>query len=272
MNELLGNPAIQSAVVPFVVALAVSAALGRTRFLAMAQVAGFMALAALAIGLSFESLTATKKLVLLGAGTGLLALAVEWRGAPLRWRQSAAAAVLAAGCIWMLWRLLAQKEAGEAVFSGALATLYVAAVVGSTLFVSDDPVRGASAGLMIGLGTGALGVLGASAVLGLVGISAGAAAGATLLVQMVRGRAAEAGTSISLPASGIAALAGALAVFSASLSWYALLPVVAAPWATSLVPVSLQPAWLRAVLSSLAALVPMAGAVALAWLRPGAPT
>lgn len=271
MEEWLGHPAIQGGLVPFVVALACSAALVRTRLLALAQVAGFLALAALAIGFSFESLTSTRKLVLAGAGTALLAAAIEWRRMPRGATQAAAVAVLAAASVWMLSRLLAQKDPGEALLAGALAAGYVAGLAGATLHVGEDPVRGASAGLMVGLGTGVLGVLGASAVLGLVGISAGAAAGATLLVQMVRGHAAPAGSSISLPASGIAALAGVLTVSSASLAWYALLPVLAAPWATLLVPQSVRPLWLRAILTSLAALAPMLAAVGLAWFRPAAP-
>lgn len=270
MNELLGNPAVQSGVAPFAVGLAVSATLARTRLLALAQVAGFLTLVVLAIGLSCESLTSTRKLVLIGLATGAAALLLEWRGLPRRATQPAVIAALAIACVWMLWRLLAQKEIGPALLAGTLAAAYVAAVAGSTLSVSEDPVRGAAAGLMLGLGTGVLAVLGASAVLGLAAISAGAAAGATLLVQMLRGRPAEPGASISLPASAISALVGVLAVLSASLPWLCLLPVLAAPLATRLVPVSVQPVWLRAFLSALAALVPMLVAIALAWTRAAA--
>lgn len=270
MDELLGHPAIQSGAAPFVVALAFSAALARTRMLALAQVAGFLTLAALAIGFSFESLTSTRKLVLIGSATALLAVAIEWRGLPRRAVQVAVVVAVAAASTWMLWRLLAQKDLGAALLAAALAAAYVAAVAGATLHVSTDPVRGAAAGLMLGLGTGALGVLGASAVLGLAGIAVGAAAGATLLVQMLRGRPADPGTSISLPASSIAAMVGVLAVLSASLPWFALLPVLAAPWATRLVPLTVRPLWLRAFLTAAAALVPMAVAVAAAWFAPRA--
>lgn len=267
MNDLLGNPAIQSGVVPFAVGFALSAALARTRLLALAQVAAFLTLAAFAIGLSFESLTSSKKLVLIGLGCGVAVLVLEWRGTSERTRNGAVLVALALACIWMLWRLLAQKESGTAALAGILAAGYVTAIAGSTLFVSRDPVRGAAAGLMIGLGTGALGVLGASAVLGLVGISAGAGAGATLLVQMLRGRPADAGASIALPASAISALAGVLAVLSASLPWFCLLPMLAAPFAPLLVPLTVRPVWLRAFLSALAALVPVLVAIALAWTR-----
>lgn len=267
MDELLQNPAVQSGVVPFIVALAVSAALASSRFLALAQVAGFLALAGLAIGFSFESLTATKKLVLIGASTALAAVALEAWGAAAKQR-AVLHLLLAGACIWMLWRLLAQKDPGAAWIAALVAVAYSAVLAASTLRVGTDPVRGASAGLALGLGSGALAVLGASAVLGLVGIAVGASAGATLLVQMVRGRAAAVGASISLPAAVIAGLAGVLAVASASLPWYSLLPAVAAPLATLIVPQRVRPLWWRAVLTSLAAMVPMLVAIGLAWAFP----
>lgn len=267
MTDLLQNPAVQAGVAPFVAAVTASAVLARSRLLALAQVAGFLAVVVLAIGLSFESLTATRKLVLVGLGTAVAALAVEWRGGIERSRVTRAVllGLLAAGSTWMLWRLLVQKDATGAILAALLAAAYVVTLVDSTLRVAADPVRGAAAGLMLGLGTGAVAVLGASALLGFIGIAMGASAGATLLVQMLRGRTAAAGATISLPAGAISALAGVLAVATASLPWYCLLPLLAVPWAPYAVPVSLRPLWLRAGLTSLAALIPALAAGVLAW-------
>ena len=270
MDDWLGNPAVQAGVAPFVVALVLSAVLGRTRFLGLAQVGGFAILAYLAIGLNFESLSSTKKLALVGFATALLVVGLERFGQLNKATIALVVAVLAAAILWVAWRLLAQQEMAPAVVRAVLAIAYAGLLVASTLYVSRDPVAGAAAGLMLGLGTGALAVLGASALLGVVGISAGAAAGATLLVQMVRGRAAPAGWTISLPASTLSALAGVLAVLSASLPWYSLLPLLAAPWATRLVPGVVQKVWLRAFLCALAALIPVLAAIAVAWALPSA--
>jgi hypothetical protein len=151
--------------------------------------------------------------------------------------------------------------------AGVLAAAFVAALVASTLKVSqDDPIGGSAAGLMLGLGTGALAVLGASAVLGSAAISVGAGAGAALLVQMLRGRPAPVGSTIALPAATVAGLAGVLATLSASLPWYTLLPLLAVPWATRLVPAGLQSAWLRAFAAAALALLPMLLAIVLAWM------
>lgn len=268
MDSLLQNPAVQAGVLPFAVAVALAAALGQTRLLALAQAAALLVLAYFAIGFSFESLSALRKLVLIGIGTAAAALWIEWRPGARRLSWVLLGCALPAAAVWMLWRLLAQMEPGPAVAAALAASLYVVALTASTMRVSVDPVRGAAAGLMVGLGTGALAILGASALIGLVGIALGAGAGATLLVQMLRGRAAPAGATISLPASAIGGLAGVLAVLSASLPWYCLLPVVAAPLATCLVPASVRPTWLRAFLCAAAALLPMLLAIALAWLLP----
>jgi len=270
MENLLQNPAVQAGVLPFAAALACSAALLRTRLLALAQLAGFLVLVAFAIGFSFESLTATRKLVLIGMATGLAVLVMERRaGGPGRKELAALLATLGAAALWMVWRLLAQMDAGPALLAAAMAMGYVVVLVGLTVHVAADPVRGSAAGLMVGLGTGALAILGASAVLGTVAIAVGASAGATLLVQMLRGRSAQAGATISLPASAIAGLAGVLAVMSASLPWFCLVPVLAAPLACRLVPQRVAPLWLRALLSALAALLPMLVAIALAWSQAG---
>jgi hypothetical protein len=257
MNELLQNPAVQAGVVPFLMALAASAVLGSTRFLGLGQVGGFLALVALAIGFSFEPMTAMRKLIVLGTASGLAVLLLEVPRQPRKEAAWGVLALLALGTVWMLWRLLV-------------------ALAASMLHVSArSPIEGAAAGVMIGLGMGALAVLGASAVLALAAISVGAGAGAALLVQMLRGQSAPVGASIALPAATVAALAGVLATQTASLPWFALLPVLAAPWAVRLVPARLQAVWLRAFAAAALALVPMlvavAVAVAVAWAAaPGA--
>ena len=124
----------------------------------------------------------------------------------------------------------------------------------------------------MGLGTGALALLGASGLLAQIGIAVGAAAGASLLVQMLAGQRAPPGAALSLLATVVAALAALLAVFTGSLPWFCLLPTLAAPWATRLVPAGERPVWLTAFLTALAALGPMFLAVGLAWFTAGAST
>lgn len=273
MNELLQNPAIQAGVLPFVSALIVAGLFVRTRFMGLAQIAGFAVLSALAIGFSFESLTSTRKLVLVGLCTLLPILLLEFKDGPMRPAARAAVALVAglAG-VWVALRVLQQKELGTALLAGSAAGCYLAALVESTLRVSGDTVRGAATGLALGLASGALALLGASALLAQMGIAVGAAAGATLLVQMVAGKCAPAGATVSLPASVVAGLVGLLAVFTGALPWYCLLPTLAIPWAARMVPVGLRPVWQTAFLTAFAAFVPLLLAVGLAWFAAGTPS
>jgi hypothetical protein len=269
-EQLLQNPAFQAAILPFSAALLVAILLQNTRLLGLTQLAAFLAMASLSIGFSLESLTAVKKLMLITLGSGLAVVALEWLPSKRSQADRLLLALLAAGSIWMLWRFLGQLDGVRGWGFGALSALYVAALVGSTLRVSEDPVRGASVGLMLGVGTGGLGILGASAVLGSAAIAVGAGAGAALLLQMLRGKPAAVGRTIAVPAATVAALAGVLATFSGALPWYCLVPVLAAPWASCLVPGTVQRVWLKAVVCSALALAPMAVAIALAWFAPRA--
>lgn len=273
MDELFQNPAVQAGAVPFIAALVAAALLMRTRFLGLAQIVGFAALIALAIGFSFESLTSTRKLVLVGLLTLLPLLLLELReGSTHPAARSGVALLAGLAGVWVALRVLQQKETATALLAGAATALYLAALVESTLRVGSDTVRGAAAGLMLGLAGGALALLGASALLAQMGIAVGAAAGATLLVQMVAGKRSPTGATLSLPASVVAGLVGVLAVFTGSLPWYCLLPTLAIPWATRLVPAGSRPVWLTAFLTALAAFAALLLAVGLAWFTAGTPS
>ena len=272
MNELLNHPAVQAGVAPFLAALVWAGLLCRTRLLALAIGAAFVTAVALVLGWSFESLTASRKMVLVGLAATLLVLPLELIPAQptLRLRALLAGAAGLAG-VWMVLRVLQQQPAAAAIGAGVAVAVFMVALVESTRAVHDDAVRAASSALARGLGAGALALLGASASLGQLGIAIGAGAGATLLVQMLTGRAAPLGWTLALPASMVAGLLTLLSVFTGELRWYCMLPLLAVPWATRLVPTGLRPLWVRAILTGLAALVPVALAVALAWVGAAAP-
>ena len=266
MNELLNNPAVQAGVAPFVVALTVAVILRRSRLLGLAIGAGFFTVVFLALGFSFDSLTSVRKMILAGTGATALVLLLELAKVQATNAVRAAIALAAAAvAVWVIVRVLQQREMGSALLAGAAAALYLALLVESANRISSDSVRAASAALMLGLGSGGLALLGASASMAQAGIAIGASAGAVLLVQMLTGKRAPLGWTLALPANVVAGLVGLLAVFTGALPWYCLLPTLAIPWATLVVPSGKWSVWLTAFLSALAALIPMLLAVALAW-------
>lgn len=266
MQELLANPAVQAAALPFVVALVVAAVLLPARLVAWAIVAGLATCAALTIGLALEPLTSARKIVLCMIGAGVLVTVVEVTRRN-DWPIGAGLAVLAgAAGVWIAIRVLQQKESMPvAIGLGAAAAAYAAAWVAAGWRWSADSVRGSSIALAAGLGSGALALLGASASLAQMGIAVGASAGGALLVQLLAGRSFAPGASIAVAGALAAALIGLLAVAAGSLSWYALVPMLAIPWAASLPRTEEGARWRSAILGSLAALVPVLLAVAVAW-------
>ena len=272
MEDLLLNPAVQAGVAPFLAALVASAALRRARLLGLAVVAAFVVVVGLAVGFSFEPLTATRKLVLVGLAMVPLILGVELADLrPTPMARATIAAASGAAAVWMLWRILQQQEAAKAALYGVAAAVYLAALVESCARCGTDGTRAASASLMLGLCAGALALLGASAQLAQIGIAVGAGGGAVLLAHMIGLQRGSPGWTPVLPAAFIAGLVGLSAVFTGALPWFCLLPPLAIPWATRLVRQERHRPWLAAVLTSLAAVIPLILAVGLAWLTAGIP-
>lgn len=271
LGELLSNPAIQGAAAPFLVALVCAALLRDTRVAALAIVAGVCVMVWLAIGWSLEPLSSTRKLSLVVLASGLLVLIGA--AVPAAWRKPAQAtlAVMAGlAILWVAYGVVRQMESG-AWLTGAAVVVFAAVLVGSALLADQDTVRVNVSSMWLGLGAGAVGLLGASAVLALFGIAVGAAAGALLLLQMLRGRAVPAAVTLALPAAVTAAGVLVMAVLTGGVRGYLLLGAIAIPWSVRLIAQVAQPVWRLAILASLCAAVPVVLMVAGGWfLKPAA--
>ncbi len=269
MQELLYHPAVQGGVAPFVVALIATMLLRRVRLSGLAIVCGFAVTVYMVSGFAIEPLTTTRKLVWLGLASGLLALPLNLATRSL-WRP-VIASLAAAAAVWMSVRILQQRTTVEALQWGLGGALYVGWLVYWMDELRNSPVRAASAGMALGLGTGAAALIGASALLGQYGLSLGAATIAYLLILVTSNSQLPCGRSFTLPIAFIAGLVGYLAVLTAQLPWYALPALAVIPIAGKL-PVSARPAlWLQAALLSVATLACAAGAVYLSWRVNGAP-
>lgn len=270
MHELLHHPAVQGGLVPFFVALLVAELLQRLRLSGLAVAAGFAVTVYLVVGFSFESLTAARKIVLLGLAAPVATVVLMPFNAA--WVRPLLAAAGGGAAIWVAQRILQQQGPTNMFLWSAGIALYCGWMVYWMDMLSAHPARAASAGVALGLGTGAAALLGASALLGLYGMSLGAAAGAFLLIQMLTNSRLPAGRPFTLPLSLIAALTGMLAVLTAELPWYALIALGAIPPVAHALPVSEKSAvWLQSVLLSAATLACAAAAVFLTWRVAGAP-
>ena len=265
MQELLANPVIQSSAAPFLVGLIAAAILFPIRLAGLAAAAGLLAAIWLIGAFDFEPLTATRKIVVLAALAPVVGVLADLAFKPTRATAPILGALFAAGSIWVIWSVLKQKPAQEAALIGAGVFAFVLWTVAFTVSLHDQAVRAGAAGLFLGLGTGAGAVIGASALLGQYGLALGAACGAFLLLAMILGKRVHAGATFTLTASVASALVAAGALVLARLPWSSLGVLALIPLAVRLPLPERSPAWIQAIVASLYALAPAAGACALAW-------
>jgi len=275
LNDLLDNPAVQAALIPFVVAFVLGFLLSRTRFLAAAVVSGAVVVLALTVGLSLDPLTSVKKLLLSVLVVTALALALEAAGAAPR-RASIGSLAAAAGlaAVWVIVRVLQQMESIRPWAAGAAALLFVLFTVASAVAAgAASSLRGAVVGACLGWGSGVLALLGASALLAQIGLAVGTACAAVALVMMLRGSESPLGWSLVVPAAVASATIGVLACATGELRWYCLIPLPLASLAARWSPLgATRPPWQRAFAIGAVAVVPVALAVCLAWWSAASPS
>jgi len=265
VNEWLQNPVIQSSVLPFAAGLLAAAILFPLRLGGLAGAVGFAATVAVVGNFALEPLTVTRKIVVLGAMAALLGTLADLAFKPTRFTGIAMGALAGGAALWVFASILGQKIPAEVAIVGAGIAAFTWWLVATTVSLHYDMVRAGAAGLALGLGAGFASVLGASALLGQYGMALGAGSGAFLLLVMVLGGRVEAGVTLTLTVSVLAALIATAAVLLAKLHWLTLVALALVPVLVRL-PLPRGPAWMQAVVASVYAFVAAGGACALAWL------
>jgi hypothetical protein len=265
MQDLLNHPAVQGGIAPFVAGLIVALIFAPARLAGLAAIAGFAVTVWMVGGFSFTPLTATRKIILVSlvaAGTGVCAdLAFK----PTRASGAVLGILFGAGAAWVFWTVLSQKPMQEGLALGAGVCVLVAWLVAACHMLRDAPVRAGAAGLTLGLGVGIAAVLAASASFGQYGMAVGAACGGLLLVQMIRGRSAAAGATLTVAVGTTLGLVAGGAFMLAELPWIALPVLALVPLAVRIPLPSGLPVWGEAVLASVLGGIPAAAACFLVW-------
>ena len=263
MQDILNHPAVQAGLAPFLAALVTAGLFRRFRLSGLALIAGFSVTVYLVSSFAIEPLTATRKIVLLGLLSALLALLLNLFRS--RWLVTLLPVLGGAAGIWTVLRVLQQHEPQVALLWGAGCAVYVALLVWGMDKLENDPTRAASAATALGIGSGGAALVGASALLGQFGLALGSAAAALLLIQMFTNQTRTTGRVFTLPIALIAGLIGCVAVLGARLPWYALLALACIPIVARLAPLSNRSVRQRCLLATLLTSVFAAAAIYVTW-------
>ncbi|MGV8934854.1 MAG: hypothetical protein ACOH1I_09530 [Gallionellaceae bacterium] len=263
MHIYVTHPAIQAFLAPFLIALLSAELFQRMRLSGLAIIAGFAITVYLASNFAYTPLNGTRKIIWLGLASGLLAIPLSLANWSL-WRPLLTVLGACAG-IWVLQNQLVSHPFAMTLQWGAGIMLYVGALVFLMDDLQDSPVRAASAGTVLGLGSGATLLIAGSTLLGKFDLAVGSAAFALLFIMFVSNSAMHCGRTFTLPLALITGLSSSLAVLTTKLPWYTLAVLAAIPLVAKLPASDKSPVWIQGTLLTAAALCCGAGAMYISW-------
>ena len=275
MQQLLSRPEIQTAVIPFTVALVAYFGLRRVTASAAiwALLAAFVAAVALINGAGFTPLTGTRKIILLIAASLPAAVLLSRLITGRNMQRAAVVAICGLALAWVFWSVVARWQTGSIALFAAGSAGLVLALTMSFDRISSNTAQLQGAGLALLLGVGLSAAAGASALLGQLAIALAAGCGGAFLGWVI-GAPASRGNAIGQPITALPyilapVMLGLAAVIFARLPWYALIPLAAIPLTVSLVPLKHDSRFLRALLATLPGLAIAIAVALLVWQAGG---
>ncbi|MDH3689285.1 MAG: hypothetical protein OEU36_07370 [Gammaproteobacteria bacterium] len=262
MNNLLSYPEVQSVLLPFVVSLTSGLILKRWGWCwaGIGVLLGYLVATLPLNGFQFVPLTGTRKVIVLALAAGIFGLVIDPLQLKTRLRFTMFFAIGALAIAWIIWPVVSRKETLEmsALLAGGL--VYCGWLAASLELLRQDSLRVASATVALGAGTGLAATLGATALLGQMGISVAAASGACLIIVVFSARN-TADTVLTFAVGLVLGLLGYVAFVFARLPWFALLPLALVPVVARLPLPQRLPRILQAVATTAVASLPAIVAV-----------
>jgi hypothetical protein len=261
MENLLHRPEVQSAVLPFVIALVVS--LGLRKLTANAWLWALLAAFAVSVllinGLTLTPLTGTRKIILLIGAALFAAALLPGVLERIRMQRPFSDLFCLLALAWVFSAVVERMQTLQIATVTAGAVAFALTLQLSFERVTADPARlhGAGFGLLLGVGLSVTAA--ASALLGQLALALAAASGGALLAWVIAGTAYGGGKAkqlvVTLPYVLAPLLLGMAGVLFARLPWYTLIPLALIPLSVSLMPVKFEARFARALLASLPGLV-----------------
>ena len=272
MTELLANPAFQSGVLPFVVGLIIWLVMLRAApaWAGIAIIVGFLATAELITDIRFSPLSSTRKIMLIAL------LAVPFAALrdilPVKDKHIHGLFFPLAGglALWVLWPALQRMQGVTLAFTILTAFMYAGWMLATADRMRKNTSQSLSYMIALGVGTGGVAIMGATALLGQLAMALGMAAAGGFLVYLITAQG-RAGAVALYPAVLASSLLAINAVVYASLPWYIPAIFMMIPWLTwTPIPNTLSDR-LQRILRLLLCLLPVALALVVAWVTAGPP-
>ena len=269
MDNWLGDPLVQSALLPFGVALLLLLVLRPLagRWSGVAVVVALAVAVYLIRGFDLFPLRSTSK-ILLATAVAAIAGALLDLLRPGRWLKPLLFLVAAGVVVWLLWPRLKRLEGWELSLVGLGCALYGGWLVSALGSLKGRAVRVDGVLLVLIAGTAVACLWAATALYGQLAGALAAAIGAKLLLDLL-GKGVATPLLVVLPAVLLSALLGVGALAYAKLPWFDLALFALLPLLARLPLPPAWPVWLEGLVIMSVCSIPVAVALYLTWQEVG---
>ena len=271
MNEILANPGVQAGIVPFIVSFVLAGLLIRSGgWAGLGILAGFIVLVLLTTGIQFSPLTSTRKIFLLILLAASLGGIIHVLKPDIKRFQAIFILFGIAAMLWVLWPYLMRQELVHLLVVASGLGLFNAWMFVSYLSQKNiSHVASCASISAAGFGVGGAALLGASALLGQMGIAIGSAAFGMLVIAVLTKKSGQASyLATSVAGLGLGLITGA-AIIYANLPWYTTFIFMTIPVLARIGLSNDQSLLMRAVIWFGICMVPAALAIFLSWNAAG---
>ena len=269
MENWLGDPLVQSALLPFVVALVLLLVLRPVagRWSGVAVVVALVVAVYLIRGFDLFPLRSTSK-ILLATAVAAIAGALLDLLRPGRWFKPLLFLAAAGVVIWLLWPRLKRLEGWELPLLGLGCALYGGWMVSALGSLKGRAARVDGVLLVLSATTALASLWAATALYGQLAGALAAAVSAKLLLDWL-GKGVATPLLVVLPAVLLSVLLGVGALTYAKLPWYDLALLALLPLIARLPLPAAWPAWLDGLVIMAACSIPAAAALYMTWQEAG---
>ena len=268
-NEILNNPAVEAGIVPFLLAIIVGAVLPK-RFAwwsTLVFAIGYFISAWLILDGRLTPLSSSRKLVIPGAGAVFLGFILPKLFTYSKALQQILIIVAIAATLWLIWPKLSRADLWDQVTLAIGSGAYALWLSFAFFQLRDEDIATSVSATVLGFATGVCALVGASSLLGELGIAVGASSAAIALYGF--GKRIDHSAGFYFPIAILCALVGIASVIYAKVPWYTLIALGFIPLLAMLFEWRYKSGILRIIKLSLFILIPAALAVYVTWQAAG---